>query len=477
MQSDVIAALTLCLMTGTTQSTLAQTTCVELAPPLAFEAQTGGSTLGFAIASGGDTVAISSRLADGNAVGSGIVYVFQMTDIGLTPVAELVDPQGMSNDLFGQEVAVSNDGDRIAVSAIFDDGTQSTNAGSVTVFDRVNGMWEFEARLEPSQPRTDGWFGTGIAIGQDTVIVGAREENSASRGNTGAVYEFQRLADGFWIGFDRLTPAELTSQDRFGHTVEVDGDTLAVGAFNHSLPGIRETGAVFVYERVGGFWVNPQILFGSSAGNDDFFGVTLALEGDRLAVGARLNTTGVDGSGAVYIFERENGVWTEAQRIANPSGSSASEFGSKVSLHGDLLLVGDWQHDDSAGDNRGRAYLFERGTQGFALTSTIEPPTEIDAEAYFGHDVELFGNTALIGAFGDTVSGLALAGSVLNYDLACNAECVADTNRDGMLTPADFNGWILAYNNRTGPCDQNRDSLCTPADFNGWILNFNDGCP
>lgn len=54
--------------------------------------------------------------------------------------------------------------------------------------------------------------------------------------------------------------------------------------------------------------------------------------------------------------------------------------------------------------------------------------------------------------------------------------CTADTNGDGMLSPADFNGWILAYNNRTPQCDQNGDGACTPADFNGWILNFNTGC-
>ncbi len=55
--------------------------------------------------------------------------------------------------------------------------------------------------------------------------------------------------------------------------------------------------------------------------------------------------------------------------------------------------------------------------------------------------------------------------------------CIADTNGDGVLSPADFNGWILAFNNNTPACDQNGDGLCTPADFNGWILNFNAGCP
>ncbi|MEL7485375.1 MAG: GC-type dockerin domain-anchored protein, partial [Planctomycetota bacterium] len=66
---------------------------------------------------------------------------------------------------------------------------------------------------------------------------------------------------------------------------------------------------------------------------------------------------------------------------------------------------------------------------------------------------------------------------LLNFAALAGPLCVADTNGDGMLTPADFNGWVLAYNARSQPCDQNGDGLCTPADFNAWVLNFNAGCP
>ncbi len=54
--------------------------------------------------------------------------------------------------------------------------------------------------------------------------------------------------------------------------------------------------------------------------------------------------------------------------------------------------------------------------------------------------------------------------------------CLPDTNQDGALTAADFNAWILAFNERSPLADQNRDGAITPADFNGWILNFNGGC-
>ncbi len=55
-------------------------------------------------------------------------------------------------------------------------------------------------------------------------------------------------------------------------------------------------------------------------------------------------------------------------------------------------------------------------------------------------------------------------------------DCPADTNLDGMLTPADFTAWIAAFNAQAPECDQNGDALCTPADFTAWIANFNAGC-
>jgi len=58
----------------------------------------------------------------------------------------------------------------------------------------------------------------------------------------------------------------------------------------------------------------------------------------------------------------------------------------------------------------------------------------------------------------------------------CGSVCVADTNGDGALTPADFTAWVAAFNAQSAACDQNGDTLCTPADFTAWVANFNAGC-
>jgi hypothetical protein len=59
---------------------------------------------------------------------------------------------------------------------------------------------------------------------------------------------------------------------------------------------------------------------------------------------------------------------------------------------------------------------------------------------------------------------------------AQTSPCPADTNVDGMLSPADFSAWVSAFNNATTLCDQNNDGSCTPADFSAWVANYNAGC-
>ncbi|MEL7484736.1 MAG: GC-type dockerin domain-anchored protein [Planctomycetota bacterium] len=66
--------------------------------------------------------------------------------------------------------------------------------------------------------------------------------------------------------------------------------------------------------------------------------------------------------------------------------------------------------------------------------------------------------------------------ATLSWTIDAPSVCLADTNGDAMLTPADFNAWVLAFNNQAPACDQNNDGLCSPADFNAWVVNFNAGC-
>ena len=56
-------------------------------------------------------------------------------------------------------------------------------------------------------------------------------------------------------------------------------------------------------------------------------------------------------------------------------------------------------------------------------------------------------------------------------------DCLADTNNDGIVSPADFSAWVAAFNAQAPECDQNDDGACSPADFSAWVANYNAGCP
>ena len=64
-----------------------------------------------------------------------------------------------------------------------------------------------------------------------------------------------------------------------------------------------------------------------------------------------------------------------------------------------------------------------------------------------------------------------------SFECSQSNDCIADTNGDGILSPADFSAWVAAFNAMAPACDQNNDGMCTPADFSAWVANYNAGCP
>ncbi|MFT5356960.1 MAG: hypothetical protein ACI9KE_004187, partial [Polyangiales bacterium] len=157
--------------------------------------------------------------------------------------------------------------------------------------------------------------------------------------------------------------ASNTGDDWFGYSVSLDGDTLAVGApleasvatgvdGNQADNSAGRSGAAYVFRRVGGRWVQEAYLKASNTGADDRFGYSVSLDGDTLAIGAIYedsDATGVDGnqadnsagrSGAAYVFRRTGSTWSQSAYLKASNAESIDSFGHSVSLDGDTLAVG-----------------------------------------------------------------------------------------------------------------------------------------
>jgi hypothetical protein len=314
-----------------------------------------------------------------------------------------VDDQfGAGGALLGVSLALSGDGETLAIGARLEDSAatgiggdeadnSARNAGAVYVFTRdAGGPWVREAYLKASNTDAADEFGFSLALSDDgnTLAVSSYLEDSAATGvngdetdnsmrDSGAVYVFVR-SDARWTQQAYIKPAntgEPDDGDAFGYSLSLsgDGDTLAVGTMGEdsAAPGINGdasdnsadgAGAVYVFTRNGVTWKQQAYVKASNTGAADLFGASLALSGDgnTLAVGALDedgSSTGINGaddndatgSGAIYVFRFRNGAWSQ-QAYIKASNTERNDALSIVALSrdGNTLAAAAFDEDSTA---------------------------------------------------------------------------------------------------------------------------------
>jgi len=203
----------------------------------------------------------------------------------------------------------------------------------------------------------------------------------------------------------RIVPADVAAEDRFGRTVDLEGDLLVAGSIFDDDGGDR-AGSAYVFVRgAGGEWSEEAKLLAPDPEVDHQFGTAVALSGDTVIVGAPNDDTQADRAGAAYVFRRtEPGTWSLEQKITAPDGAALEFLGRSVGIDGDLAVVGAPEDDDGAVD-AGSAYLFRRDGQGtWSLEQKITASDPIPL-ARFGGAADVSGDLAVIGATGDDQAG------------------------------------------------------------------------
>jgi alpha-tubulin suppressor-like RCC1 family protein len=422
---------------------------------------TAGDRFGYSVAVSGDTVVVGAHQEDSSTTGinstpdegasnAGAAYVFVRSDLTwsqqayVKPTAASISHVGVG-DSFGITVAV--DGHTVVVGAYLEDssttGINSTpnegasDAGAAYVFVRSGGTWSQQAYLKASQVTAGDQFGYSVAVSGDTVVVGARFEDSSTGINStpdelassaGAAYVFVRNG-ATWSQQAYLKPSQVTASDNFGSSVAVSGDTVVVGAYaeDSSTTGINSTpdeaadnaGAAYVFVRSSGAWTQQAYLKASQVTAQDFFGCSVAVSGDTVVVGAYQegsSTTGINStpnegasySGAAYVFVRSSGVWSQQAYLKASQVSVANRFGISVAVSEDTVVVGANLEDSSTpginstpnegAEDAGAAYVFVRSgvtwiQQAYLKASQV---TEFD---HFGYSVAVSGDTVVVGAY------------------------------------------------------------------------------
>jgi hypothetical protein len=196
-------------------------------------------------------------------------------------------------------------------------------------------------------------------------------------------------------------PGDVAAGDRYGASVAVSGDTLVVGA-----PGQNSsTGAVYVFERTNGVWQPSQKLLPADGAAGDQFGFSVATDGTTILVGAPTADVGpgpnID-QGAAYVFVRNGASWEQGKLVAPapPVAQSGWDwFGYAVAIAGDTAVVGAPFAETASANDAGRAFVFSRtGTTWSAgLPVQAQTPALWD---FFGCSVAVSGTSIAVGAVG-----------------------------------------------------------------------------
>jgi len=331
---------------------------------------------GTSVAISGDTI-VAGALDDtvGGNAGQGSAYVFVRNGTIWPQQQKLVASDGAADDNFGSSVAI--DGNTIVVGAPFDNiGTLGGNAGSVYVFVRSSSTFSQQQKLIAPDIAADDQFGTSVAISGDTIVAGAPLHDVGSNSNQGSAYVFVR-GGSIWSEQRELTAADA-ADDQFGISVAISGDTAVVGAKSDDIGGDIDQGSAYVFVRTSGsIWTQQQKLLAADGTTDDQFGYSVAISGDTVVAGAFVDDIGTHtDQGSAYIFTRSSTTWTQQQKLTAADGAANDAFGVCVAIDGHYIAIGAFADDVGPNTDQGSAYVFlESSPDPLVVTNTNDSGT------------------------------------------------------------------------------------------------------
>ena len=369
---------------------------------------------GCSVAISGDTAVVGVHGDDIFFVGenTGSAYVFVRSGTTWTQQQKLLAGDGAGYDEFGISVAIS--GDTIVVGAPYDDDLYS-RSGSAYVFVRNAGAWSEQQKLTASDAAFQDDFGRSVAISGDTIVVGANGDDGDGDlvNDSGSAYVFVRSGS-TWTEQQKLTASDGAEWDCFGYSAGISGDTAVVGAY--PLYGSSTSSdSAYVFVRSGSTWTEQQKLTASDRAAGDAFGMSVAISGDTIAVGANGDDDMGSASGSAYVFARSGSTWTEQPKLNASDGSEYDHFGYSVAIDGDTLVVGADQDDDN-GTYSGSAYVLVRSGGVWSEDAKLLASDGATGD-HFGNSVAISGDTIVAGAEEDDgiYSMYSRAGSAYVY--------------------------------------------------------------
>lgn len=333
------------------------------------EAATNTDQCGLDVAIDGTIAIVGCPGTDGG-VGSVQVYDFENGDWTLSTTIRptMVNLLG----LFGANVALRNS---VIVVGSYTNSVPELGAGGAFVYEKVSGVWTQTASLSLDEPALGDQFGRDVAISDDgrTIAIGASLADVPEVPDSGIVAVYQKVGSS-WIKQGTLAPKNPEAFSGFGSSLGIHGQTIVVGAFGRTVGEHTAQGEVLVFDEVTeGNFTQTAVLRANDGDPSDTFGNAVDIHQDRIVVGAvNDDNDATTDAGSVYVFDRQQAtsMWKQVAKLTPSKASPLARFGQSVAVFGEKIAIGAvGAHDFQV--NTGAVYVFERTNEKFHETSIL----------------------------------------------------------------------------------------------------------
>ncbi len=407
-----------------------------------------------------DDRAVVGAIGHSNGNSTGAVYVFDFDGTEWQQTTKLTSQDNTVNQL---SWSLSQFGNRVIAGA---PNAMSSDSGQAIIYQLDNGLWSEETVLLSSNTQiTDSDFGWSVDMKGSVAVVGTTT-------GSGAAQVF-KLVNGSWELYSDLVAFNGQLNDHFGYAVGISdqfGQYIMISSPKDDEVG-NDSGTVHYFEHFSNYFETSQINAYEWT-QDDQFGTTVSISGNRALVGApKDNDFGYD-SGSVYIYDFNNGKWHLTAKLLPEDGLSNQLFGFSVSLSGNRALIGA-QNDSEHEIYSGAAYVFELVNDKWVQTNKLKA-SDARFRAYFGRSVSLSGSRALVGAFRDGEAGVN-AGAAYVFDLVNDKWLETDKLIASSTNIGDYFGGSVSLDNDQALIGARFDESNGDDSGSAYVFTFSQG--
>jgi len=287
--------------------------------------------------------------------GMGKVEVSRIVDDEIELVQEL--HANIESDHFGSAIDISGNNMIIGAKAPWidcDDCDVNKESGKAYIYKLMGNQWVLEADFDGNPARENDGFGREVAMSENFAFV--------KGGNMDSVYVYSNL-NGYWSFHSYLCsePIDVLEKEfiqNFGHSIQVEGNTLMIGAPTYPVDGLQDRlGAVYIYElHDGNEWVYKSLLLNpNSVPKEEVneFGSTIKMDGDYVIIGGKTSYIG-----GCLVYKYTGAKWVNIHYISPPDDIVSHGFGISMDISEKWMMVGH-SGDMDAGKEAGAVYVFE----------------------------------------------------------------------------------------------------------------------